>query len=64
MKKIELHIDDKVFKELRSHVGIKGMCGNLYGVIDAFNVKIIKAIENGDKELHLSFKKRKEDEPE
>jgi len=49
MKKITLIFpDDSVLGELNSALNVKGLCGNAYGILDAFMVRLLKGIERGD----------------
>jgi len=56
MNTITINISDAVLSELRNEIGCKGITGNLYGVQDAFTMKIITAIEKGEKEVTLQLK--------
>ena len=62
MKKITVTISDKVFAELRTHMGLRCMSGEACGVPDAFLVKIIKAVEDGDSEVGIKMKGEKDDD--
>lgn len=60
MKKILLKIEDDVYNNFKSEIGIKKICGNLFGIPDQFNCLIIQAIEKGRKEIHIYKEKKKE----
>lgn len=62
MKKITITISDRVFTELRTHMSIRRMSGNACGVVAAFLVKIIKAIEDDDSEIDIRMKREKDDD--
>lgn len=59
MKIITLNIDDDVYNDLNSHMLIKAISGNLYGIEDGFIMKIIKYIDTDKKEV--TFKYNSED---
>ena len=56
MKKIVLSMDDNVFTELRSAMGVRGLSGVAYGIIDEMIVKLVEAMQDGKEEKHFSFK--------
>jgi len=60
MKTIIIKISDSVFKEIRTHMNIRGMTGEACGVVDEFVVKFIEAIEKELPELTLQLKAEKE----
>ncbi len=57
MKEIMLKIDDDVFTELKTQLGLSIMMESAYGIQDSFMAKLIKSIEENKKEIHLEFKK-------
>lgn len=60
MKKITLNIEDDVFAELKSFLIGKGICGAMHGILDEFISKIIRTIDEGEKEeLTFQFKNKK-----
>jgi len=50
---VELRIHKKVLSSLGSSVTIKGLAGNLYGLQDAFLIKLIEEIGNGNKTIEF-----------
>lgn len=62
MKTIVLKISENVFEELRTHMSIRCMAGEASGMVDAFVVKIIKAIDDGDSETGIKMKGEKDDD--
>lgn len=56
MKKITVTMTDEVFTELRSAMGVRGLSGVAYGILDEFMVKLIETIQEGKEEKHFSFK--------
>ena len=59
MKKIELRIDDDVYSELKSSIGMKKLTGNDAGLTDRFMSKLISKIEDDKKIFHAKYKLRK-----
>ncbi len=62
MKTITIKISDLTFAELRTHMNLKCMCGETGGVSDAFMVKVINAIEEGESEVGIKMKGEKDDD--
>lgn len=62
MKTITIKISDKVFEELRNHMGIRCMTDEASGVVDAFVVKVIKSIDDGESEIGIKMKGEKDDD--
>jgi hypothetical protein len=60
LKKITLIIADDVYKELKSNQGVRMLTGSAYGIQDAFIVKLIEAIDRGDKEANIEYRKKSE----
>lgn len=58
MKELKLKISNEVYSKLIKLLSIKEMCGNLYGIHDEFIHRIVKAIDDGKKELSLKLKKK------
>ena len=59
MKTIKLHIDDKVYKKLKTSLVAKKM-GDAYGSItDKFAMRVMQLIDGGVKEYTIEFKKKK-----
>jgi len=56
MKKIVLNIDDPVLNEIRTCLGLRIMGGSAGGIQDEALAKIVKAIDNEEKEVTLQFK--------
>ena len=57
MKKLTIHLSDHVVSELDNAIRIKAMCGALFGLVDEFVTRIVKAIKNQDTEIFLETKK-------
>lgn len=57
MKSIELHLEDDVYQELRQALGLRSICGNLFGPLDDFNRMLFAAIDKGQVRLVLERKK-------
>ena len=62
MKKITVTMSDQVFDEIRTHMSLRCMSGEACGAPDAFMVKIIKAVEDGDSEVGIKMKGEKDDD--
>lgn len=50
---VELRIHKRVLKELGSAVTIKGLAGNMYGLQDAFMVRLIEEIRKGNQTIEF-----------
>ena len=61
MKTIVVKVSDRVLAELRTHMALKCMTGEACGVPDAFMVKFVKAVDDGEAELTLQLKSERED---
>ena len=59
MKEIKLRIDNKVYKDLKSHLMIKKIACSLGGIADSGWGKVVTAIENNKEEVLLKYKKKK-----
>lgn len=62
MKKITITISDRALKELQTTMSIRGITGESYGLVDAFMLKIIKAIKNEESEIDIRMKDEKDDD--
>ena len=51
---------EKVFTELRSTLVIKKISGGMYGAMDEFFIKMIRAMEENNPTLDVSFKEERE----
>ncbi len=60
-KEIHLRIDNEVYESIKQFMGLKEICGNLYGPEDEFVVCVIAFIEKGEKNVHI--RKKQEEEP-
>lgn len=58
MKIVTLKIEDDVYNELKSNVFVRGISGGMYGVLDAFCLKLFKEMDKGLEEIHFEFKKK------
>jgi len=56
MKELNLKISDMVYNEIKNEIGVKKLSGSLYGSLDLFIVKVVRAIEKGDVQIKLAFK--------
>ena len=56
MKTIKVKIDDDVYKHLKQATQVKGMTGNIGGIIDSFIIKLVKSIDKGLDEEHFKYK--------
>ena len=61
MKIVTIHISDKAFKDIRTHMSLKCTTGETCGVVDAFVVKIVSAIDDGDTEVGIKMKGEKDE---
>ena len=59
MKTIKIKIEDNVYKRLKQATQVKGMTGNISGIIDNFIIKLIESIDNGLIEEHFKYKNEK-----
>ncbi|MEK0339554.1 MAG: hypothetical protein QQN46_04930 [Nitrosopumilus sp.] len=62
MKRIKITLDDEVYAALKSHMMTRGLIQAMYGVSDAFMVKLIESIEAGLEEKHFFYVPRDKDE--
>ena len=56
MKKIKIKIEDDVYKSLKQATQVKGMTGNIGGIVDSFIIKLVEAIDKGLDEEHFKYK--------
>ena len=59
MKELKLKLSDEVFKNLENEMGLKSLCGEVFGMPDEMIIKIIKAIRNDHKSLTLTQRKKR-----
>jgi len=55
LKRITITLDDEVYTALKSHMMTRGLIQAMYGISDAFMVKLVESIEAGLEEKHFSF---------
>lgn len=60
-KKLTIQMTDRVFDELQTMLTIKKISGGMYGAMDEFFMKMLKAIDKGDRCLDLSFKEERDE---
>lgn len=58
MKTIRLEIEDDVYRQLQTGMGLRIMTGNSGGIVDAFVSAVVKAIDEGLEVKRLEFKPR------
>ena len=56
MKEVELHIDDKLYKELKNQIQVKALVGGFHGLSDSFVALLIREIDKGNKTIFLEKK--------
>lgn len=59
MKTIRLKIADDVYVQLKRTLFTKALATSFGGIADEFLKKVVDAIEKGDKEKYVKFKKPK-----
>jgi len=59
MKTIKLHIDDKVYKKLKTSLVAKKMSDSYGSITDKFAMRVMQLIEEGVEEHTIEFKKKK-----
>ena len=57
--KILLEFDEETFRDLKTEAQTRCLAGNMWGLLDAFVVKLVKKVEAGDEEWSV-IKKNKE----
>jgi len=60
MKTIVVKVSDRVLAKLRTHMNLKCILGEACGMPDAFVVKFVKAVDDGEAELTLQLKSERE----
>lgn len=60
MKEITVKVSDNCFAEIRTNLIFKQMTGNLYGILDEFCARFVKAIEDGETLMELELKADKD----
>lgn len=60
-KKLTIQMTDKVFQELMSTLVIKKISGGMYGTMDEFFMKMIRAMEENTPTLDISFKEERDE---
>ena len=58
MKKIKIKIEDDVYKSLKQATQVKGMTGNIGGIVDSFIIKLIESVDKGLDEEHFKYKNK------
>ncbi len=58
MKTIKLHIDDKVYKSLKTELIAKKMYDSYGSITDIFTKKVLQLIEEGVEEYTIEFKNK------
>ena len=61
MKTIRLEIEDDVYRELNTAIGLHVMTGNAHGIVDSFVTALVKAIDEGLEVRHFEFKSKRRD---
>lgn len=59
MKTITIKISDKALAELQNHINIKCATGEVYGMIDAVVIRIIRSINDEKSEVDIRVKGEK-----
>ena len=59
MKTIKLHIDNKVYRSLKTQLIAKKMGDSFGGITDIFARKVVKLLEDGVEEYTIEFKNKK-----
>jgi len=58
MKTIKIKIEDDVYKNLKQATQVKGMTGNIGGIIDSFIIKLVESVDKGLTEEHFKYKNK------
>ena len=58
MKTIKLHIDNKVYRSLKTSLIAKAMGDSFGGITDIFAKKVVKLLEEGVEEYTIEFKNK------
>jgi len=59
LKTIKLHIDNKVYRTLKTELIAKKMGDSFGGITDIFARKVMKLLEEGVEEYTIEFKNKK-----
>ena len=59
-KSIKIKISEKVFRDIKNTLIIKGMTDNTNGITDQVLIKIIRHITDKEKEVQIEYKKERE----
>jgi len=59
LKTIKLHIDNKVYKKLKTELIAKKMYDSYGGIADAFAKKVLQLLEENVEEYTIEFKNKK-----
>jgi len=57
-KRITLDIEVETFKSIRSAIGMRGLSGNAFGILDAFMAKLVKKVEAGEDSWYVEKKSK------
>jgi len=57
-KRITLDIEVETFKSIRSAIGMRGLSGNAFGILDAFMAKLVKKVEAGEESWYVEKKSK------
>ena len=58
MVKITIEMDDKIFKDLLNAVMVRQLTASAYGILDAFNKRLVEKIQEGAE--HWEVKRAKD----
>tara|TARA_R100000781_G_scaffold96540_1_gene60550 strand:+ start:1900 stop:2079 length:180 start_codon:yes stop_codon:yes gene_type:complete len=59
LKTIKLHIDNKVYKKLKTELIAKKMYDSYGGIADSFAKKVLQLLEENVEEYTIEFKNKK-----
>ena len=57
-KRIILDIEVETFKSIRSAIGMRGLSGNAFGILDAFMAKLVKKVEASEDSWYVEKKSK------
>jgi hypothetical protein len=57
-KRITLDIEEETFLTLKNAIAVKGMTGNAYGILDAFVMKLVKKVDEGEESWYVEKKSK------
>lgn len=60
MKKVTIIIEDNVYDNVRSVLGLRKAMGNFYGELDEFLGRLFAGLDKGEDPIHFQYKKDKE----